>query len=162
MLCQVKPVENGDLLSSNLCVILFHDVVGQSLRFTTSYAKKKESGRIGYSVTFAWKFSAGVDTVTWGLANEVGTRIEKKLVSLNGRGVDVLPSGTVPEAYRGRVNGNRTVDSSSGQASFTLYNVSKDDERFYGCLLTPDDPNLKPSADFVQLVVVGMYLFREL
>ena len=161
-MCQVKPVENGDLLSSNLCVILFHDVVGQSVRFTTSYAKKKVSGRISHSVTFAWTFFGGVDTVTWGLTNEVGTRIEKKLVSLDVRDVDVLPPGSVPKAYRGRVNGTRTFDSSSGQASFTLYNVSKDDERFYGCLLTPDDPNSKAMTDFVQLVVVGMYLFRKL
>ena len=145
-----------------MCVILFHGVVGQSLRFTTSYAKRKVSGRIGHSVTFAWKFSSVVDTVTWGLANEVGTRIEKKLVSLDVRGVDVLPPGSAPKAYKGRVNGTRTADSSSGRASFTLYNVAKDDGRFYGCLLTPDNPNFQAIIDFVQLVVVGMYLFREL
>ena len=162
MLCQVKPVNNGDLLPSNLCVILFHGLVGQSVRFTASYAKKKVSGRIGHSVTFAWKFFGGVDTVTWGLASEVRTDIDKRLVSLDVRGVDVLPPGLVPEAYRGRANGTRTVDSSSGQASFTLYDVSEDDQRFYGCLLTPDNPNFQAVIDFVQLVVVGMYLFREL
>ena len=162
MLYQVKPVENGDLPSSNLCVILFHGLVGQSLRFSASYAKKKVSGGIGHSVTFAWKFTGGVDTVTWGLANEVRTDIDKKLVTLDGRGVDVLPPGSVPEAYRGRVHGTRTVDSSSGQANFTLYNVSKDDERFYGCLLTPDNPNFQAITDFVHLVVMGMYLFRKL
>ena len=132
------------------------------MRFTTSYAKKKVSGRIGHSMTFAWTFSGGVDTVTWGLASEAGTLTDKKLVSLDVRGVDVLPPRSVPEAYRGRVNGTRTVDSSSGQASFTIYNVTKDDERFYSCLLTPDDPNFQAVTDFVQLVVVGMYLFREL
>ena len=131
------------------------------MRFTTSYAKKV-SRTIGHSMTFAWKFSGGVDTVTWGLASEVGTLTDKKLVSLDVRGVDVLPPGSVPEPYRGRVNGTRTVDSSSGQASFTLFNVTKDDERFYSCLLTPDDPNSQAITDFVQLVVVGMYLFREL
>ena len=131
------------------------------MRFTASYATKKVSGKIGHSVTFAWKFIGGVDTVTWGLANQVGTDIYKKLVTLDVRGVHVLPPGSVPEAYRGRVNGTRTVDWSSGQASFTLYNVSKDDERFYVCLLTPDDPNFQGITDFVQLVVVGMYLFRK-
>ena len=144
-----------------MCVILFHGVVGQSLRFTTSYAKKKVSGKIGHSVTFIWKFSGVVDTVTWGLANEVGTRIEKKLVSLDVRGVDVLPPGSAHRAYKGRVNGTRTVDSSSGQASFTLYNVAKDDGRLYGCLITPDNPNFGAIIDFVQLVVVGMYPFGE-
>ena len=162
MLYQVKPVGNGDLLSSNLCVILFHGLVGQSVRFTASYAKKKVSGRIGHSVTFAWKFTGLVKTVTWGLANEVGTNIDKRLVTLDVRGVDVLSPGSVPEAYRGRVNGTRTGDSSSGQASITLYNMSKDDERFYGCFLTPADPNFQAITDFVQLVVVGMYLFRKL
>ena len=138
-------------------------VAGQAVGFTTSYAKKKVSGTINHSVTFAWKFSGVVDTtVNWGFANMVGTQIEKKLVSLNGRGIDVLSPALVPEAYEGRVNGTRTGDSSSGQARFTLYNVSKDDKGFYGCLLTPDNPNLKPIADFVQLVVVGMYLFRDL
>ena len=139
-------------------------VVGQSVRFTTSYAKKKVSGSVGHSVTFSWKFSGGVDLVTWGLANDGANYIDRRngrLLTLDGRGDDVLPPELVPVAYRGRVNGTRTGDSSSGQASFTLYNVTKDDERFYGCLLTPDNPNFGDSTDFVQLVVVGMYLFRE-
>ena len=55
------------------------------------------------------------------------------------------------------MNGTRTGDFSSGQASFTLYNVTKDDERFYGCLLTPDHPDGLVIYDFVQLVVVGTY-----
>ena len=142
-------------------------VVGhaQAVRFTTSYAKKKVSGRIGHSVKFAWKFSRGVDTVTWGLANDGANAIDRssgRLLTLDDRGVDVLPPGLVPKAYRGRVNGTRTDDSSSGQASFTLYNVTKADERFYGCLLIPGDPNFQEVTDFVQLVVVGMYRFREL
>ncbi|XP_073255597.1 cell adhesion molecule DSCAM-like isoform X2 [Porites lutea] len=128
---------------------------GQSLRFTTSYAKKKVSGRIENFVTFEWKFSGGVDTVTWGLANEVGAVIDKVFVTLDGRGVDVVPSGSVPVEYKGRVNGTRSGDSSSGQASFTLYDLTKDDERLYGCLLKPNDPNLRQIPDFVQLVVVG-------
>ena len=120
-------------------------------------------GRIGHSVTFTWTFSGGVRTVTWGLANEVGTAIDKRFVSLDSRGFDLLRVFVlVPKAYRGRVNGTRTGDSSSGQASFTLYDVTKDDERFYGCFLKPDIPNLRGITDFVKLVVVGMYLFIEL
>ena len=130
------------------------------MRFTTPYAKTKVSGRIGHSVKFVWKFSGGVYSVTWGLANDGTNYIDRRLLSLNGRGDDVLSPGLVPVAYRGRVNGTRTGDSSSGQASFTLYNVTKDDERFYGCLLTSRNPNLGDSIDFVQLVVLGMYLFR--
>ena len=131
------------------------------MRFTTTYAKTKVSGRIGHSVKFVWKFSGGVYSVTWGLANDGTNYIDRRLLSLNGRGDDVLSPGLVPVAYRGRVNGTRTGDWSSGQASFTLYNVTKDDERFYGCLLTSVNPNFGDSIDFVQLVVVGMYLFRE-
>ena len=113
-------------------------------------------------MTFVWKFSGEVDTVTWGLVNEVGAVIDKVFVSLDGRSVDVVPSGSVPVEYRGRVNGTRSGDSSSGQASFTLYDLTKDDERLYGCLLKPNNPNFRQIADFVQLVVVGMYLLIEL
>ena len=114
-------------------------------------------------MTFVWKFSGGVDTVIWGLANKKNiNKISGRLVYLNRRNVDVLPPGLVPVAYRGRVNGTRTGDSSFGQASFTLYNVTKDDERFYGCLLTPDDPFQLEISDFVQLAVVGMYIYEDL
>ena len=134
------------------------------MRFTTSYAKKKVSGRTGHSVKFVWKFSGVVDSVTWGLANDGANYIDRRngrLLTLDGRGHDVLPPELVPVAYRGRVNGTRTGDSSSSQASFTLYNVTKDDERFYGCLLKPANPNSGYLTDLVQLVVLGMYLFRE-
>ena len=114
-------------------------------------------------MTFVWTFSGGVDTVIWGLANKKNiNKISGLLVYLNRRNVDVLPPGLVPVAYRGRVNGTRTGDSSFGQASFTLYNVTKDDERFYGCLLTPDDPFQLEISDFVQLAVVGMYIYKDL
>ena len=130
------------------------------MSFTTSYAKEKVTGRIGHSVTFVWKFSDGVDTITWGLKKDGVDNINKvsgRLLSLDRRGVNTLPSNSVPLAYRSRVNGTRTDDSSSGQASFTLYNVTKDDERFYGCFLSPDDPNTGEITDLVQLVVVGMF-----
>ena len=86
------------------------------MRFTTIYAKTKVSGRIGHSVKFVWKFSGGVDLVTWGLANDGANYIDRRngrLLSLDGRGDDVLPPGSVPKAYRGRVNGTRTGDFSS-------------------------------------------------
>ena len=114
------------------------------------------SGRIGHSVTFEWKFAGGVDTVTWGLANDAGTDIDKMLVSLDVLNANVVQPGLVPGAYRGRVNGTRTGGSSFGQASFTLYDVTKNDERFYGCSLTADGPDGLRIYDFVQLVVVGM------
>ena len=130
------------------------------MKFLTPYTKEKVTGRIGHNVTFTWTFSGAVDVVTWGLADNDLKNIDKNslLVSLDGRGVDVVPSKSFAIAYKGRVNGTRTVHSSPGQASFTLYNVTKDDERYYCCLLKPDDPNDGEIPDLVQLVVVGMYL----
>ena len=124
--------------------------------FQTKYAKTNLTGRIGHSVTFAWTFSGGVDTVSWGLANDAGTDIGKMLVSLDVLNANVVQPGLVPGAYRGRVNGTRTGGSSFGQASFILYDVTKNDERFYGCSLTADGPDGLRMSDFVQLVVVGM------
>ena len=120
------------------------------------------TGRIGHSVKFTWTFSGAVDVITLALANNAVDDIDQlsgRLVSLDSRGVDVLPSQSVPGAYKGRVNGTRTGDSSSGQAHFTLYNVTKDDEGYYGCSLKPVNPNEGNILDFVQLVVVGMYMY---
>ena len=83
----------------------------------------------------------------------IGTDTGQKLISLDVRGADVLPPENVPLAYRCRVN---------GQATFTHYKVRKDDQRLYCCLLSPGSPHFEQMTDFVQLVVVGMYLFREL
>ena len=116
-------------------------------------------------MTFTWNFTGTISVVTWGLANDAINDIDKtsgRLVSLDRRGVNVLKAGSVPVAYRGRVNGTRTGNSSSGQASFTLYNVVKDDERFYGCLLKSGDPNELDTSDLVQLAVVGMYVCIDL
>ena len=110
---------------------------------------------------FTWTFSGAVDTIIWGLANNAVNDIDQssgRLVSLDSRGVDVLPSQSVPGAYKGRVNGTLTGDSSSAQAHFTLYNVTKDDEGYYGCSVKPDNPNEGSIRDFVQLVVIGMYI----
>ena len=120
------------------------------------------NGRISHSVTFTWKFSGNVFKVTWGLANDAGNDMGKELVSLNVQSVDLVRPDSVPVSYRGRVSGTRTGDNSSGQASFTLFNVTKSDQRFYGCLLKPADVDGWEIADFVQLVAVGMYLCREL
>ena len=67
-------------------------------------------------------------------------------------------SQSVPNAYKSRVSGNRTGDSFSGQASFTLSNIAEADERFYGCSIKSDDPNQGAIVDFVLLILVGMYL----
>ena len=47
-------------------------------------------------MTFEWKFAGGVDTVTWGLANDAGTDIDKMLVSLDVLNANVVQPGLVP------------------------------------------------------------------
>ena len=97
------------------------------------------------------------------MENDIGTNTGEKVVSLDVRGADVLPAETVPVVYRCRVNGTPNGDSSScQQATFTLYNVRNDDEGLYCCLLSPGSPHFEQMTDFVQLVVEGVYLFREL
>lgn len=129
--------------------------------FKSPYQRKTVTGWTGHSVTFTWTFSGAVDTVTWGIKEAGANAIDYKnglLVVIDKRGVVELSSQSVPNAYKSRVSGNRTGDSSSGQASFTLSNITKDDERFYGCSIKPDDPNQGPEVDFVHLILVGMYL----
>lgn len=75
------------------------------------------TGSTGHSVTFTWTFSGAVDTVTWGI-KEAGVNainyINGLLVVIDKRGVVELSSQSVPNAYKSRVSGNRTGDSSSG------------------------------------------------
>ena len=128
------------------------------LLFRSPYQGKSVTGSIGHSVTFVWTFSGAVDTVTWRIKEAgVDAHTNGRLVVLDERGVDVLPPRSVRNAYRGRVSGNRSGDSVSGQATFTLSNITKDDERFYGCFIEPDDPNHTTRVDFVHLLLVGMY-----
>ena len=137
--------------------------VGQLVQFVSPYEKGNVAGQSGHSVTFTWKFSGGrVDGISWGLKKDSVYQIDKAkglLVSLGTNGGNQVPSGSVPEPYKGRVNGNRTGDS-SGQASFTLSNITKDDERFYGCELDPSNVNQGPITDYVKLVLVGEYILH--
>lgn len=114
------------------------------VQFRSPYQGKIVTGVIDHSVTFERKFSGRVDEVIWALKRRNVNLIDKRnglLSALDKRGIDLVSPGSVPDAYRGRVNGNRTGDSSSGLASFTLHNLTKDHERIYGCELSPDDPN---------------------
>lgn len=131
------------------------------VQFKSPYQGKIVIGVIDQSVTFDWRFSGRVDDVIWALKRHNVNLVDKRnglLSALDRRGIDLVSPGSVPDAYRGRVNGNRTDDSSSGLASFTLHNLTKDHERIYGCELSPDEPNQAPVIDLVQLLPVGMYL----
>ena len=62
-------------------------------------------------------------------------------------------SVTAPAAYNGRVSGRGDV--TSGLAIFTLSSIKKSDERFFGCLIRPNDPFDNQLFDAVHLVVEG-------
>ena len=62
-------------------------------------------------------------------------------------------SVTVPPAYNGRVSGSG--DITFGLAIFTLISIKKSDERFYGCVIRPNDAFENEKFDAVHLVVEG-------
>ena len=110
-------------------------------------------GTLGSSVQFNWTFSGDVYHVTWGLtraADSTAFDNNQKLYLLTKSGQG---SGTPPSAYTGRVSGHR----SGNNVTFTLNNLRKGDTRFYGCKVSPQDPNLDPKFDNVKLFVEGEY-----
>ena len=113
------------------------------------------TGLIGSSVNLTWSFSGDVDKVYLGLKQTGVNDIDNngRLGSLDKDGI-LLPV-SVPSTYTGRVSGSRRGNVSSGQAVFTLSSITNDDERSYGCVLTPSDPFDFTRFDSVHLVVEG-------
>lgn len=114
------------------------------------------SGLLGSSVNFTWSFSGDPDAVDWGLKHPDINDLNKILVSLIKAGSVPI---VVPPAYTGRVSGSLCNDSASGYAVFTLSNITKNDENFYGCKLRSYN-GLIPTVkyDFVRLLVLGEYI----
>ena len=133
--------------------------IGQKVTFVSPFGKNNVTGKTGHPVTFTWKFTgASVKDIKWGITKDGSYQIDGLLVFLDRSGVNQVAHESVPDAYKGRVSGTRTGASSPGQASFTLSNITKDDERVYACELTPTSLNQGPITDFVKLVLVGEYL----
>lgn len=109
---------------------------------------------LGSSVNFTWGFSGGIGTVHWGLAKAGFNVIDTRLVSIGQLGFVTL---TMASVYAGRVNGRRSGNSSSGKVIFSLSNITKDDERGYGCMINPTVPVVSSLVDAVHLTVVGEY-----
>ena len=139
-------------LVSELLHFLF--CTASQVQFKSRYREKTFTGLVGSSVNFTWSFSGDVKIVQWGLALTATNDIDnhQKLVSLARAGLIPL---VVPAAYTGRVAGSRNGNSSSGQAIFTLSNIRKEDERFYGCRLSPASPYDSSPFDSVHLSVEG-------
>ena len=117
---------------------------------------RKDRNRIGwFFCNFTWSFSGDVPIVGWGIKRALYNHLVNNgwLVSL-GKAGSPYPISVLP-AYTGRVSGKRGGNSSSGQAIFTLRNIRKTDERFYGCVLRSSNPWVSPEFDAVHLFVAG-------
>ena len=114
-------------------------------------------GVSGTTVTFTWSLLGDTGTVSWGIkkgnVNQVTT-----LVVLDQTGM-VPFSPPAPGGYVKRVNGTFNGDSSAGQATFTLANITKNDEKIYGCSAISSDFTVM-LFDSVALVVVGESRYR--
>ena len=114
-------------------------------------------GAVGSSVTFTWSFSGGVSQVDWGLKQTGVSDITTLLVSLVTTGTPLPINPPVPDAYSQRVSGKFIGDASSGQANFTLINLTQSDERLFGCnIISASFPLTE--FDQVQLFVQGGYV----
>ena len=129
-------------------------LIASDIKFTSKYEGNTVTGLVGSSLNFTWSFSGDVILVDWGLPLAGANLFEngKRLVSLAKAVSAVLP---VPAEYAGRVSGRRSGNASSGLAIFTLANIKKDDERFYGCRLSPAAPDGFTLFDTVYLFVEG-------
>ena len=114
------------------------------------------TGLVGSSVNFTWSFNGDVNSVYWGLKIDgaIGLKNNGVLACLGKNGSLTV---TVPSAYSGRVSGRG--DASSGQVIFTLSQIKRSDEKFYGCLISPTDVFGLQKFDFVYLAVKGEYAF---
>ena len=112
------------------------------------------TGLVGSRVNLTWSFSGVFTDITWGLKHADYNTFE-----INGRLLTLYKNGksriwSVPSEYTGRVSGHFIGNSSAGVAVFTLSNVTKDHERYYGCKIDP--PGFDPIIiDFVKLIVEG-------
>lgn len=123
--------------------------------FTSSYQGRSVRGTVGSSVEFTWSFSGGVRAVDWGLKRAGLADIGEILVSLSVSSA-TLPPAIPPVEYRRRVRGRLNGDSSSGKAIFALSNITRGDQRLFGCKITASGFPLR-KYDFVQLIVEGRW-----
>ena len=71
------------------------------VQFKSPYQGKIETGVIGQSVTFQWKFPGIVDEVIWALKRDGVNLIDKRnglKAALDRRGIDLVSPGLVPDA----------------------------------------------------------------
>ena len=129
------------------------------IHLISGYRGNSVTGLTGSSVNFSWSFSngtKGVRGVLFGLIKD-------------HRALDFIPKGIlvafgesgnpayvpVPVEYNGRVGGSYDGNKSTGHAIFTLSSIKKDDERFFGCRVSPQNDFDTEVFDSVYLNVAG-------
>ena len=110
---------------------------------------------LGADFTFTWKYvmtgasGSQPKEITWGLGVLPGTGVNLPLVTAQPAGVTI--HSNLPPKYKGRVAW--TGNWAKQEASFSLSNVTRDDEAVYGLFIRFDPLTLR--TDSVQLKVLG-------
>ena len=129
------------------------------IHLISGYEGNSITGLIGSSVNFSWSFSngtKGVGGVMFGLIKDHQARDfipNGILVAFGESGSPVYVS--VPVEYNGRVSGSYDGNKATGHAIFTLSSIKKDDERFFGCRVSPQNDFDTEVFDSVYLNVAG-------
>ena len=109
---------------------------------------------LGPDFTFTWKYmmtgavGSQPKEITWGLGLD-GASVKVPLVTAQLAGITV--NSNLPPKYKGRVAW--TGDWAKQEASFSLSNVTRDDEAVYGLYISFDPFTFE--TDSVQLKVLG-------
>ena len=91
-------------------------------------------GSVGSSVNFTWNFTGNVGTINWGLKQAGSNLIAPNKIMVKIAKDGTSSSSSAPAAYTGRVGGSRSGDSSSGQVTFALSQITMNDGNLdYGC-----------------------------
>ena len=129
------------------------------IHLISGYRGNSVAGLTGSSVNFSWSFSKGtkgVRGVLFGLIKDQRARdfIPKGILVAFGESGNpaYVP---VPVEYNGRVGGSYDGNKSTGHAIFTLSSIKKDDERFFGCRVSPQNNFDTEVFDSVYLNVAG-------
>ena len=111
------------------------------IHLISGYKGNSVTGLIGSSVNFSWTFSNGTKGVRGVLFGLIKNHRARDFIP-NGILVAFGESGSpasvpVPVQYNGRVSGSYDGNTSTVHAIFTLSSIEKDDERFFGCRVSP-------------------------
>ena len=129
------------------------------IHLISGYKGNSVTGLIGSSVNFSWSFSNGTKGVRGVLFGLIKNHRARDFIP-NGILVAFGESGSpasvpVPVQYNGRVSGSYDGNTSTGHAIFTLSSIEKDDERFFGCRVSPQYSFDAEVFDSVYLNVAG-------